>query len=173
MSAYKPKSHQQNYFQAGITLIELLIYMGLFSGFMVLLSGLFVSILDVQRESVETARIEEDSQYLFSKLEYDISRAEGVITPAANGASSQTLTLTTPEGYQISYSLENNQLKIASGSSVQNLTHPEVMVTNLNFYRLGSDGKPTITTDITLQSSYPEQTNPETRDLNYTFGTRW
>ncbi len=160
--------------QAGVTLVELLIYMGLFMGFLLLLSGLFVSILDVQRESVETARIEEDSQFLFSRLQYDISRAVEITTPAGNGETSQSLTMTSPEGIEINYLLENNQIKIASSSSpVQNLSHPEVAVTQLNFRRLGNvDGFPSIRTEITLQSSYEGQSNPEQRNLIYTFGTR-
>lgn len=157
---------------AGVTLVELLIYIGLFMGFMVLLSGLFVSILQVRQESIETARIEQDSQYLYQRLHHDLNQSLNVIEPAENGAVSSSLVLETTEG-EITYFLENNQLMIASELvEAQALSSSEVEVTQLSFLRLGNDeGLPTITAKLTLTSSWPGS-QPETRELVYTFGTR-
>ncbi len=159
--------------QAGVTLIELIIYMGLFMGFFILLSGLFVSILDVQRDTSETAKIEQDSQFLFSRLQYDIGRATTISIPEAPGATSSALVLTTPEG-EISYALENEQLKLSlNGSPSASLTSSEVKVTQASFQNLSNEnGLPSIRTALTIQSALLDSSQPEIRNLIYTFGTR-
>lgn len=160
--------------QAGVTLVELLIYMGLFMSFLLLLSGLLVSILDVQRESVETARIEEDSQFLYSRLKYDISRAKNITVPTLNGEISQTLTLTSPENIEISYSFENEQLVISQDAQPeQNLNHPQLIVTDGEFQRLGNEeGQFSIRVSMTLRNNVETDSVPEERELDYTFTTR-
>jgi hypothetical protein len=170
MRADKNKSLK---YQRGVTLVELLLYMGLFSGFLVLLSGLFISILDVQQESVDTARIEQDSQYLFSRLQYDLLRADDVLQPAENGQSDDVLVLLIDD-VELVYMLDGSRVSISSASSAfRPLTSPEVTASNLSFQRLGNEeGYPSIRAELTLQSTTQGTSVPETRDLFYTFGTR-
>ncbi len=174
MTALKLLKNPKHHSQAGVTLVELLIYMGLFMSFLLLLSGLLVSILDVQRESVETARIEEDSQFLYSRLKYDITRAKNITLPGLNGETGQTLTLTSPQDTEITYKFENNQLTISEGAQpAQNLNNPEVTVSNGEFQKLGNEeGQFSIRITMTLQSSIEGATTLEERELVYTFTTR-
>jgi hypothetical protein len=158
--------------QSGVTIVELLVYMGIFMGFLVLLSGMFVSTLDVQQTATDTARIEQDSQYLYSRLQYDINRATAVTTPANDGDTSQTLALTTATG-NISYILDNNQLKLVSAAGTNVLTSPEIMATSVSFQKLGDGGDAkSIRIQLNLQSTKPGVSNPESRQLIYTFGNR-
>jgi hypothetical protein len=146
--------------------------MGIFMGFLTLLSGLFVSTLDVQKNATETARIEQDSQYLFSRFQYDITRASQVVTPATNGSTTQTLELVTPSG-NLTYSVQNNRLSLTTAAGTESLTSPEISVTSISFTKLGDDnGASTLRLQINLQSSYPGESAPESRELTYTFGIR-
>lgn len=158
---------------SGVTLIELTIYMGLFMGLLLMLSGLFVSILDIQQESVETARIEQDSQYLFARLQHDIMQAEEVLQPSENGESSEMLVLSTAEG-ELIYMLDDSRITISTDSAnLKILNSPGVITSDLSFQRLGNeDGYPSIRTSLVLESAVANQSQPEKRELVYTFGTR-
>jgi hypothetical protein len=157
----------------GITLVELLIYMGLFTGFLVILSGVFVSTLEVQSESSQTARIEQDSQYLFARLQYDVSRADDLISPAVNGETTNSLVIAVTEG-ELTYFIENGQLKLSlSGGTSEVITSTGITVSLLEFQRLANeDGIPSVRTQIQLNSTALGSFSPETRDLTYTLGLR-
>jgi type II secretory pathway pseudopilin PulG len=159
--------------QRGFTLVELIIYMGLFMGFMFILSGLFVSTLDVQRESIQTATIEQDGHYVFARLQYDVGRATDLVFPANNGDTENSLLLDTPDG-QVNYFLEGGQLKVTPGAlETQTISSQDVRVTHLEFQRLGNeDGFPTVRMTIRLESDYFGTSNIESRVLTYTFGLR-
>ena len=169
----KKSIHNNIINQYGVTLVELLIYMGLFAGFLILLSGLFISILDVQQESVETARLEQDAQFLFSRLQHDIYQADEILQPTVEGERSDVLVLLINEQEQI-YMLENSKLFLSSNlSEPEPITNPEVIVSELSFHRLGNeDGFPSIRTTLTLESIIQNRSNPEKRELFFTFGTR-
>lgn len=157
---------------SGFTLVELIVYMGLFMGFLALLSGVLVSTLQSQQQSIETARIEQDSHYLFSRLNYDINRAEELLVPFENGDIQPSLTLSTGEE-EISYLLENERLKIVTNTSADVLTSPGIAVKQFQVRRLGNEeGFPSIKIRIDLESKYGDREFPESRQLNYTFGLR-
>ncbi len=159
--------------QHGFTLVEILIYMGLFTIFLLILSGIFVSTLEIQQNTHDTARVEEDSHFLYARLQYDILRADEVQKPSVSGESSDTLTLLS-DGKVLSYQLINDQLTLSVDSGPpQLLTGPEITVTKLEFIKLGKeDEHPSIKANLTLQSSTQNTSVPETRELSYTFGTR-
>lgn len=146
--------------------------MAIFGGFLILLSGLFVSTLEVQQESIDTARIEQDSHYLLTRLQYDVGQASTVVTPGSNGASSSTLVLNGPSGTQTFFA-ENEQLKMTMGSETNVLTSPDIRVTNLQFQRLGSaTGNSSITINLTLENVTAATNNVEQRSYTYTVGLR-
>jgi type II secretory pathway pseudopilin PulG len=158
---------------SGFSLVELLIYMGIFMGFLVVLTGLFVTTLEVQSEASQTARIEQDSQYLYSRMQYDIGRATQLVTPVNNGETTTTMVLDTSEG-QITYFLESGSIKVTTPTVTGLLlTSPGIVAHSLEFQRLGNlDGQPSIAITILLSSHEVGSFSPEIRDLNYTFGLR-
>jgi len=157
----------------GFTLVEILIYMGLFTGFLIILTGVFVSTLEVQSESAQTARIEQDSHYLFARLQYDISRATDLTTPATNGDTTNSLVITVPEG-ELTYYFEDESVKLSlSGGTGEVVTSSGIKVDQLEFLRLANeDGVPSVRTQIHLSSSPLGSFSPEERSLTYTFGLR-
>ena len=160
-------------YQAGVTMIELIIYMGIFMGFMTLLSGLFVSILNVQQESMETARMEQDVQYLFARLQYDVSRASELLLPVNNGDTGNILSLNTAEGV-ISYYLISDQLTISvDGGAETSLLSSGNSITQFDLQRLGNlDGVPGVRMEMDIESQYQGSAQPLKRELSYTFGLR-
>ena len=142
---------------AGLTIVELLLYMGLFMGFIAILSALFVSTLDVQSDSTATSHTDQDSWYVLNRLQYDLYRADSVITPANNGDTSTSLVLDVG-GSQVTYSLVNNQLSITENSVTEPIVSNQVTTSNLSFQRLGNDGgAATITVQMELQNSVSDQ----------------
>ena len=78
---------------AGFTLTELLLYMGLTVIFLGVLTDIFVTTLDVKKESEATSAVEIDGRFILSRLMYDVNNADAITVPASLGESSTTLTL--------------------------------------------------------------------------------
>jgi len=150
------------------TLVEILIYMALFAGFLLILSALFISILDSQLDASTSSHLDQDSWYLMNRLQYDIYRAENISLPTNNGEQTNTLNLETASS-NISYSLNNNQLSVTENSQSYVLNSPDIIVNNLNFKKLGNEnGNSTITVDLELS----DLTNNKTKPLHFTLGLR-
>jgi len=166
------KSTSRSSSQSGFTLVELSIYMGLLTIFLFLLSGLFVSTLQVQRNSIDTARVEQDSHYVFTRLHYDINKADQLITPHNNGDTQNNLTLA--QGLNTyNYFLHEGKLKVSDGVNTINLTSPGVIVTRLSFQRLGnSDGIPSIKVETEIQALDSLSSHPYKKELKFVLGLR-
>src|SRR3989344_5780243 len=78
----------------GFTLIEIIIYMALLAIFLLTLTDIFVSILDVQLESDATSAVEQDGRYILSRMAYDISRASDINIPPQIGQTRSNLIMT-------------------------------------------------------------------------------
>lgn len=78
----------------GFTLVELLLYAGLFSILLIVLLSLFSSLISIQLESESTSNITQDGQFLLARLNYDIARSDAIVLPATLGASQSAMTLT-------------------------------------------------------------------------------
>src|SRR5438067_4427716 len=85
---------KRNFNQKGFTLIEFLMYMGIFSILIVSLFQILTSVLDIQAESQATSSVDEDGKFILSRLAYDIQRASAVAVPVSRGAQGNTLQLT-------------------------------------------------------------------------------
>lgn len=161
--------HKQKFnYSMGFTIVELLLYMGLFMGFLTILSGLFVSTLDSQTDSTTISHTDQDAWYLMNRFEYDLYRADSVITPANNGDVSDSLVIDV-DGSLITYSLVGDSLFITQNSQTDKIVSGEVTVSNLSFKRLGNEsGLATITVEAQLQNSIVGQI----KDFDITIGIR-
>ena len=74
----------------GSTLIELLLYIGIFSILTAVLFQFFGTIIDTQLESQSTSSVLLDGQYALNRFNYDIKRADSIISPAIGEQSSTT-----------------------------------------------------------------------------------
>src|SRR3990172_1905169 len=80
--------------RTGFTLIEIIIYMALLSIFLLTLTDIFVSILDVQLESDATSAVEQDGRFILSRISYYIPRATDISTPPQIGQTRSNLIMT-------------------------------------------------------------------------------
>jgi len=136
----------------GFTLIELLIYMGILSIFIVVLASIFTSILDTQISSQTTSSVAQDGRYIYTRLIYDINRAEGVTLPATLGETTTSLQVSI-SGQLYTYALTSGNLTVTDGINTLNLNSAETTVSNLSFQRIGNaTGKHTFRILFTVTS---------------------
>src|SRR3989344_6072674 len=64
----------------GFTLVEIILYMALLAVFLIVLTDIFVSILDIQTESEATSSVEQDSRALLARFNFDIANADSILT---------------------------------------------------------------------------------------------
>lgn len=131
--------------QSGATLIELLLVMGLLSSMIIVVSTMFTSAIDQQQLSRNYSSVTANGRFIMARLNYDISRASAITTPATLGASSPSLAITV-SSTTYTYALSGNNLQLTDGTGTDNLNDGTVKVSSLNFQEFGnSGGKPTIT----------------------------
>lgn len=159
----------------GSTLIELLLYIGIFSILTAVLFQFFGTIIDTQLESQSTSSVLLDGQYTLNRFNYDIKQANSIISPAI-GEQSSTLQLSINNTTYI-YTLTDGNITIASSGAqtTDQLNSVNTNASGLSFTRLGdtqSGNVETITISFTLTSDIAIRGNPETRNYKSTFGIR-
>ena len=128
------------YFQKGVTMIELLLYMGILSVLLMMLTSIFISALDVQSESQTTSSVEQDGNYILARLSYDIHRAQSINIPTANGVTNNNFQIIIG-GVNYTYSMDgNNNLILTNNLGVNNLNNYGTSVSAFSAQRLGNAG---------------------------------
>lgn len=158
--------------QGGSTLVELLLYMGLLSIFLLTLTDIFVAILEVRTDSAATSAVVEDGRYLLARLNYDISQATTISTPANGGDNSPTLVLVIG-GTNYTYSLSSNNLVLTNNFGSNNLNSSETRLPSLNFQKLtNGTGSETVKINFTIASVTTRKKGEESRSFQTTVGKR-
>lgn len=147
----------------GFTLVELLIYIGLLTILMTILTRIFTGIIDVQLGSEATGAVEEDGRYIYSRFSYDVNSAVSVVTPAGQGEQSDALTLLI-DGVATTYRINNNNLM----SGADQLNSVGTQISNLLFRRLGNS----IQITFTITSTTQNVSGPDTKDIETTIALR-
>lgn len=157
-----------SYNLAGFTLVETLLYLALFSFFLLVVTEIFLSTLEAQTRANTNSIIEQDGQFIINRFAYDLKRANTVLIPANPGDNSNLLQLEI-NGEVFVYQLNNNQLELTNNLGTQQLNQSQTEITNLNFSRLGNfDGKNMIVIDFRVDS----QSNRQFEDFQTAIGTR-
>jgi hypothetical protein len=158
----------------GATLIELLLYMGILMVFMGVLSNVFTSGIDIQLESQATTSVDRDAHYLFSRLAYDIHRAQSIVTPGSYGTTSTTLVMTI-SGQQYTYALDSGgNLTYANTNGTFTLNSYDTTLSNLQFTKIGNVGgtEDTIRVSFTLISTVLQHKGTESKAFQTTIAKR-
>ncbi len=162
----------KHYKNKGFSLIELLLYMGLFSIFLITLTQIFSSALELKLESESTSTVQQDSRYILERLSYDINRADSITTPATIGTQGQLLSLVI-SGQTYSYTLSGNNFTLTNPSGTFQLNGFNTRVTNLSFLRVGnSGGKNSVRITYTINSLTNQKKGIETKTIQTTLGIR-
>jgi len=139
--------------QSGVTFVEMLLVMGLLGIFLVIITTIFTSTLDIQNQADSYSSTVSDGRFIMNRLNYDIARASSITTPASLGGSGPSLVLQVG-ATAYTYALSSNNLLLSVGANSGNLNSSGTTVSNLSFQRLGNTGgKDTIRYSFVLTST--------------------
>jgi len=163
----KTYQHSKSKLQRGFTLIELIIYGGMLSILLGVFVTLFGSIVDAQLDSQATSSVQQDGQYLMTKLSHDIMNASSISTPATVGTSTQSLQISI-DSASLTYSLDaNNNLILTTSSGSDQLNSYATEISGLSFVRRGNvGGKNSVTFTYTVTGKTQRTSGPES--VSYT-----
>ncbi len=160
--------------QKGVTVVELILYMGILSILLTILTSIFVSALDVQSESQATSSVEQDGNYILARLAYDIRRAQNINIPEINGAINDNFQIII-DSVNYTYSVnEDSNLILADNSGVNNLNNYGSSISDFSVQRLGNAGgaEDTLRINFTLTSRTKRISGFETKDFQTNLSLR-
>lgn len=156
----------------GFSIMEMVVYIGLLSILLFVLSDILISALDVQLESQSASSIEQDGRYVLAKLLYDIKQAQAIVTPVNIGDTAPTLQIT-EGGIPYTYSLNNGNLVLNRSGTIDSLNGFDTTISNLSFQRLGNTGgSNTLQIKFTIASKTKRPSGYEMKDFQITVGLR-
>jgi type II secretory pathway pseudopilin PulG len=158
----------------GTTLIELVIYMGLLSILLLILTQTFTTIIQTRLDTESTSSVQQDGNYLISRFMYDISRAQAISTPSTFGTGSSLVI--NIGGTNYTYTLSNGKLQLTNSNGTNDLNSYDTTVSNLQFTRIGNGITPqtsdTIKVNFTLTSIVTRSSGKETQNFEITVAPR-
>lgn len=160
----------------GFTLIELLIFMGILTVLLLVLTQIFVSVIDSRLESESLSSIEQDGNYIMARLMYDIERSTNIITPATPGAHGSTLQIVV-DGVTNTYTLNGSNIQLTNGAGTDRLNGYDTTISSLDFKRVSTDSaitspKDSILVNITVVSQTTRRVGTESRSYQITAASR-
>lgn len=155
----------------GFSLVEILVYMGLMSIFLLVLLSIFTDTLNTKLASESTSALDQDSRYILSRLTYDINNADSIVAPAT-GSSGTTLSIV-KDGVSMTYSSSSGNFVLTSAGTTMNLNSLDTSLDNLNFQNVGAPGaKSMMQVSYTLRSKIIVSGETATQSISTTIGTR-
>lgn len=118
---------------AGTTLIELIVYMGIFGTLLVVFTHFFLTVLDIKRESEAISYTAQDARFILQRLTYDIKNASTISTPSTLGSEGSSLILVVG-GSTNTYTLSGTTLAL-NGVRLHSFNTD---VSGVSFRRLGN-----------------------------------
>ncbi|MCL4384260.1 hypothetical protein M1116_02310 [Patescibacteria group bacterium] len=157
----------------GFTLTEMMVYIGLFSIFLLVLTEIFVSILDVQKESEALSSVEQDSRFIVARLIYDIQRAHSIDLPSTLGSQGSTLSLTINSTTN-TYALNGDNIAVTIGGTATQFNSFDTTVSNLLFQHLGNPGGKldSVEVSFTVTSRTVRPSGPEIKNVDTVINLR-
>jgi hypothetical protein len=149
--------------KSGVTVVEILLYLGLMSIFMIVLVDVFVAGVNFRLESESASTIQSDSQFILTKLMNDVANSDTL------NVSGNSLILSSG-----TYSLVDGNLILEAGGIPNRLNSLDTSLTSLSFTRLGNvGGKPTVQVSFDIESNITKRGNVnETRSYQTALGIR-
>jgi type II secretory pathway pseudopilin PulG len=157
----------------GFTLVELLLYLGIFTIFLTVTLQMFSSIFEIQVESEAVSSVNSDGRYIVQRFSYDINRASEILTPSEFGTTSATLILVI-DGQNYIYSLDSGNLILENQSltTFDQLNSTESAVLDLSFIKLDGGGKDAVQMTFSLTSEIKRKGVDEIKTFKTSAGLR-
>ena len=158
---------------SGFTIVELVIYMGLFSILLVVMTQMFISTLKVQLSAESTSNVEQDSRFILARMMYDIQNASDIVIPATLGAAPGNTLHIRVSGNDYTFTLSGADLILDVNGTPNKLNGHDTRITNLSFQRLGNPGVDnSIKIGFTVISLVNLSSGPELKNVNTVIGLR-
>jgi len=143
----------------GVTLLELLIYIAILSGLMVVVSDAFISLSKGRGQSEARSEVNSAIRFASDIIKQDIKNATAVISPSL-GTPGSALTLTVG-GVPIVYDITGGILRRSVGGTPENVTGGSVSVDVPTFTRIenfnpniGASGATTTAIQVVMTMRY-------------------
>ncbi len=159
--------------QAGFTIVELLLYMGILSILLGILTSIFLSALDVQLESQANSAVAQDGNYILAKLTGDMHKATSISIPSSLGGSATNFQIVVG-GVNYTYNENLGNLELNDGLETNSLNSYNSSISNFSVTRLGNSGKveDTLRINFTLTSKTRKNTGYETKNFQTNLALR-
>ena len=163
----------------GFSLIELIVHMGLTSILITIMSQVFVAVLGVRVESLNTTGVQQDGRFIMARLAYDIRRAQAIVFPAYGSASS-SMTLLIQEGSVLQtnhYSWDGTNLSVTNASSTAQLNSNRTLITDFSVTRIGNSdqnpaGRDTLSTQLNLTGNSQLESGQQSLEMHTSVSQR-
>ena len=156
----------------GVTLVEMVVYMGILSLLLVVFIDMFALLVNKQLETESLSAVQQDSNYIFARLSYDFGRATDISLPLVPGSPSATLRLLIGST-SYDYYASSSSFIATSSSALNQLNSSDTTISNLSFQRLGIGGpKDVVQVKCDILSKVRQQSGYEVTHFSTTFGTR-
>ncbi|KKS95783.1 MAG: hypothetical protein UV71_C0003G0017 [Microgenomates group bacterium GW2011_GWC1_43_13] len=146
-------------FQKGVTIVELIVYIGLLSIFMLVLVDVFVTILNSKLDTESTSTLNQDARYIYSRLAYDIANAD-----SASVLNPNSLNLVS-SGVSYNYVLDGSGNLLLNDVTINSL---DTKVDSISFSKIGN----TVKISYTIESLITLPSGNQTRTIETTVGLR-
>lgn len=149
--------------QKGLTLVELLIYFGLFSILLVVINSIFISTLQVQTQQSSRSALQQEAEYVLAKLHYDLYNADSITMPANSGDVSEILTIE-QDGESKTYWIDNQRLLLDDNSSSHSVTSGRIRVNSFTVQNVSATTtEQTVRFELQLETNIDDGSNPAVR----------
>lgn len=159
----------------GVTIIELIIYIGLLSIFMLVLLDVFITVLNARLDTESTSSLDQDSRYILTRIINDVGNSEYVYLPSSSGESGNSLMIS-KNGIEEVFSVDlSGNLILKDGITSEKLNGEDTEITDINFKRLGNieeGSKPLIKVSYTIRSRVIRTNGQESQTITTTVGLR-
>lgn len=150
----------------GFSLLELVLYMGLFSILVLLSTDFLVTNSSFILEQSTNSSLDSDYNYITKRILYDLDRASTLITPASLGTPTTNLQLNI-NSTNYSYSVSGNNLTLNDSTGTYNLNSGDTTASSFSFTLLGTDSAKALRVSGTLTSNIKTDQGNKAKTLNF------
>ena len=154
--------------QKGTSLIEVILYIALFSIIIIVIVDLLITSGSLKTESESQSGLQIDAGFITSRLNYEIRNSDSITTPVVAGPSTNSLVLTSGSETHTFSLLGSNllyQKTIGITTTSANLNTVLTNVSSLNFQPMGNiSGKLSIKINFTLTEGKATQQGNQTKN---------
>lgn len=146
-------------YEKGVTLVEVLLYLGLLVVFITAAVGLYGSTVTAETRNRAANEVEDQGMLILNRIRSELGSAETISAPAT-GSSGSTLTFSKYNGDQIEFTLSGNDATISRNSGTPVVINSSSVSVNSLTFTDNSSGTPNHV-NIELSVSHANPSVPE------------